>query len=338
MKLLSVKNLKMYFPFGGGMLKKGTSYVKAVDDVSFDVFEGETLGLVGESGCGKTTLGRCIMRVYDPTEGQILYDTGNGRGVVDLAKMTYKELHPYRQDIRMVFQDPRSSLNPRHTVLDIVGEALKVNKIARGKDLEERVRTLMARVGLRPEYIRRYPHAFSGGERQRIGIASALSVSPRLVVADEAVSALDVSVQAQTLNLLEDLQEEFSLTYIFIAHNLSVVQHISTRVLVMYVGRMVELADTNVLYRRPLHPYTEALMSAVPLPDPRQRERKGRIRLEGDIADPAAPPPGCNFHPRCPYAGERCKQEVPEMRELETGHFVACHRAEELELIGIRSQ
>ncbi|TVR51023.1 MAG: ATP-binding cassette domain-containing protein [Spirochaetaceae bacterium] len=339
MPLLSVQSLKMHFPFsGGGVFKKTKGVVKAVDGVTFDVTEGETLGLVGESGCGKSTLGRCILRVYDPTEGKILFNpNGAGdKGAVDLARLTYRELLPYRQQIRMIFQDPRSSLNPRLTVLEIIGEALKVNGIARGRELEDRVKELMARVGLRPEYLHRYPHAFSGGERQRIGIAAALSVSPRLVVADEAVSALDVSVQAQTLNLLEELQEEFQLTYIFVAHNLSVVQHISDRVLVMYVGRMVELAETAELYRNPLHPYTEALMSAVPLPDPKAVKTTGRIRLEGDVADPASPPPGCNFHPRCRYATERCRVEVPEMREVRPGRVVACHRAEELNLVGIR--
>jgi peptide/nickel transport system ATP-binding protein len=337
MKLLSVESLKMYFPFtSGSMFKKVSRNVKAVDDVSFDVFKGETLGLVGESGCGKTTLGRSILRVYKPTEGKILYTTRKG-DIVDLASIPERDLIPYRQEVRMIFQDPRSSLNPRLTVLDLIGEALKVNGIAKGKELEEMVKDLMARVGLRPEYLRRYPHAFSGGERQRIGIAAALSVNPSLVVANEAVSALDVSVQAQTLNLLQDLQSEFNLTYIFVAHNLSVVQHISDRVLVMYVGRMVELAHTNELYRHPLHPYTEALMSAVPLPDPTAVKTTGRIRLEGDVADPADPPPGCNFHPRCKYATEQCKVEVPKMREMSKGHFVACHRAEELTLVGVRS-
>ena len=339
MPLLSVQSLKMHFPFsGGGVFKKTKGVVKAVDGVTFDVMEGETLGLVGESGCGKSTLGRCILRVYDPTEGKILFNTNgaDGSGTIDLARLSYRELLPYRQQIRMIFQDPRSSLNPRLTVLEIIGEALKVNGIARGRELEDRVKELMARVGLRPEYLHRYPHAFSGGERQRIGIAAALSVNPRLVVADEAVSALDVSVQAQTLNLLEELQEEFQLTYIFVAHNLSVVQHISDRVLVMYVGRMVELAETAELYRNPLHPYTEALMSAVPLPDPKAAKTTGRIRLEGDVADPASPPPGCNFHPRCRYATERCRVEVPQMREVKPGRVVACHRAEELSLVGIR--
>jgi peptide/nickel transport system ATP-binding protein len=238
----------------------------------------------------------------------------------------------------MIFQDPVSSLNPRLTVLEIIGEAMKVNGIARGKDLEERVQVLMRKVGLRREYIRRYPHAFSGGERQRIGIARALSLNPRLVVADEAVSALDVSVQAQTINLLEDLQAEFGLTYVFVAHNLSVVQHISDRVLVMYVGKTVELADTDTLFQRPLHPYTEALLSAVPVPDPTQRNRRKRILLTGEVADPASPPPGCSFHPRCQYAVKRCAEEIPVWRELEKGHQVSCHRAEELELSGIRTE
>ncbi len=335
-KLLKVQKLKMHFPFrpNGRSSKRVEGVIKAVDDVSFDVYEGETLGIVGESGCGKTTLGRSIMRIYNPTSGEILYKNREDKEI-NLAGMTNKELIPYRTDLRMVFQDPRSSLNPRLTVMELIGEALKVNKIARGKELEDRVKDLMNKVGLRPEYIRRYPHAFSGGERQRIGIAAALSVNPRLVVADEAVSALDVSVQAQTINLMEDLQEEYNLTYLFVAHNLSVVQHISDRVLVMYVGRMVELCNTNDLYRRPLHPYTEALLSAVPLPDPRKRNNT-RIRLVGDVADPAHVPSGCNFHPRCPYATPQCSNEIPEMRELEKGHFVSCHHAERLVLKGVR--
>ncbi len=333
-RILEIRSLRMHFPFSRGLFRKTRGVVKAVDDVAFDVYVGETLGLVGESGCGKTTLGRCIMRVYEPTAGSIGYHRCDG-SIVDLAAMSEKELLPYRRDLRMIFQDPVSSLNPRLTVLEIVGEALRVNGIASGRELEERVVDLMRKVGLRPEYIRRYPHAFSGGERQRIGIARALALRPRMVVADEAVSALDVSVQAQTINLLEDLQREFGLTYLFVAHNLSVVQHISDRVLVMYVGRMAELADTNVLYRRPLHPYTEALLSAVPLPDPTARGARHRVFLEGDVADPASPPAGCYFHPRCRYAAERCRLEQPAWREVEPGHHVACHRAAEVALAGI---
>lgn len=332
--LLEVKNLKMHFPITKGLFSRVVGHVKAVDDVSFSVFEGETLGLVGESGCGKTTTGRCLLRVYEPTDGELIYHEASGKKV-DLMDLGMGELKPYRRQIRMIFQDPHSSLNPRMPVLDIIGEPLRVNHLARGRELEDRVADLMRKVGLRPEYMRRYPHAFSGGERQRIGIARALAVNPRLVVCDEAVSALDVSVQAQTLNLLQDLQEEFDLTYLFVAHDLSVVEHISDRVAVMYVGKMVELADTDSLYNNPHHPYTEALLSAVPKPDPRLRDKLARIRLTGEVADPANPPSGCYFHPRCSYAKERCKIETPALREIEPGHYAACHFSEELELKGV---
>jgi peptide/nickel transport system ATP-binding protein len=332
--ILEVRGVKMHFPITKGFLDRRVGTVKAVDDVSFSLYEGETLGLVGESGCGKTTLGRCILRVYKPTAGGIEYHTAGGE-TVDLAAMQNRDLKPFRREIRMIFQDPQSSLNPRHTILEIVGEPLMVNKIARGVELEEKVSRLLEQVGLRPEYLRRYPHAFSGGERQRIGIARALALNPRLVVADEAVSALDVSVQAQTLNLLQDLQKDFSLTYIFVAHNLSVVQHICNRVAVMYVGRLMELADTHELYFSPRHPYTEALMSAVPKPDPRLRRQTERIRLEGEVADPANPPPGCHFHPRCRYARDRCRTEVPAIRDIGGGRLCACHFAEELKLKGV---
>ncbi|GIV77757.1 MAG: ABC transporter ATP-binding protein [Litorilinea sp.] len=334
--LLEVKSLQMHFPITAGFFRRVVGHVRAVDDVNFVVREGETLGLVGESGCGKTTTGRCILRAYKPTGGQILYRRPDGR-VVDLAPMSEKELKPYRQQIRMIFQDPFSSLNPRMPVLDIVGDPLKVNKIAAGKELEERVAMLLRRVGLRPEYMRRYPHAFSGGERQRIGIARALALDPRLVVADEAVSALDVSVRAQILNLLQDLQAEYNLTYLFVSHDLSVIEYICDRVAVMYVGKIVELTETKRLFNTPKHPYTEALLSAVPKPDPRLRRRKQRIVLEGDVADPANPPSGCYFHPRCRYAKTRCSQETPPLRMVEPGHLVACHYAEELQLQGVRS-
>jgi peptide/nickel transport system ATP-binding protein len=327
--LLEINNLKMHFPITKGLLRRVVGHVRAVDDASFTVYEGETLGLVGESGCGKTTLGRSVMRIYQPTAGEILYRDRGGREV-DLAKLDNKELKPYRRDIRMIFQDPQSSLNPRLPVLEIIGEPMKVNGIARGRDLEERVAELLRKVGLRPEYIRRYPHAFSGGERQRIGIARALALNPRLVVADEAVSALDVSVRAQIINLLQDLQQEFHLTYIFVAHDLSVVEHICDRVAVMYVGKIVELAETDALYAAPHHPYTRALLSAVPRPDPRMRGSAERIRLQGEVADPAHPPSGCSFHPRCSYAVERCAVETPPLREVSSGHLAACHRAEEL--------
>lgn len=332
--LLDVRGLKMHFPITQGVFRRPTGFVRAVDDVSFTIYQGETLGLVGESGCGKTTTGRCLLRVYEPTAGEILYNDRNGRNV-DLATLGTKGLKPYRREIRMIFQDPYSSLNPRLPVLEIVGEPLKVNKIATGQELEDRVAGLLGRVGLRPEYMRRYPHAFSGGERQRIGIARALALNPRLVVADEAVSALDVSVQAQTLNLLQDLQAEFNLTYLFVAHDLSVVQYISDRVAVMYVGKLVELATTQDLFARPAHPYTEALLSAVPKPDPRLRGKGQRIRLAGEVADPAHPPTGCYFHPRCRYAKDRCRVEAPALRDVGGGHVVACHFSEELQLKGV---
>lgn len=334
--LLEVRNLHMQFPIRRGMFRRTAGYVKAVNDVSFSIRLGETLSLVGESGCGKTTTGRCIVRVYKPTAGEIQYQSDDQAGV-DLAQLDNRELRPYRRQIRMIFQDPFSSLNPRLPILQIVGESLKVNGIASGSELEERVASLLERVGLRPEYIRRYPHAFSGGERQRIGIARALALNPRLIVADEAVSALDVSVQAQILNLLQDLQEEFNLTYLFIAHDLSVVEHISHRVAVMYVGKIVELANTDELFENPLHPYTEALLSAVPKPDPRLRNRGLRIRLEGEVADPSSPPGGCYFHPRCRYAEDRCRDEEPAVREIGKDHWVACHFAEELQLRGFEA-
>lgn len=331
--LLRVKDLRMHFPiYKGGIVRRLVGYVKAVDGISFFIRAGETFGLVGESGCGKTTTGRCILRVYDPTAGQIQYQAQDGQEI-DLTLVKGRALDPYRKEIRMIFQDPYSSLNPRMNVLNIVGEPLRNYKMALGQELEDRVAGLLKRVGLRPEYIRRYPHAFSGGERQRIGIARALALSPRLVVADEPVSALDVSVRAQVLNLLQDLQEDFDLTYVFVAHDLSVVRYLCDRVTVMYVGKISEVAETETLYQHPLHPYTEALMSAVPKPDPRLRSK--RIILEGDVADPANPPSGCYFHPRCRYAQARCSAEHPELREVEPEHYVACHYAEELSLRGV---
>ncbi len=335
--LLDIKGLKMHFPVRHGLFKGVSGWVKAVDDVSFSIREGETLGLVGESGCGKTTLGRCVLRVYQPTSGEILY-TGTDGASVDLAALETRKLRAYRREIRLVFQDPQSSLNPRLSVLQIVGEPLLVHGVAKGRDLEDRVAALLGRVGLRPEYLRRYPHAFSGGERQRIGIARALALNPRLVVADEAVSALDVSVRAQTLNLLQDLQKELHLTYLFVAHDLSVVQHVSDRVVVMYVGKLAEIASTEELYFRPRHPYTEALMSSVPRPDPRGRRKGSRIRLEGEVADPAHPPTGCYFHPRCRYAQERCRAEAPALRDVGGGHWAACHFAGDLALKGVADQ
>jgi len=330
--MLEVQNLKKYFPIYGGFFRRTVGHVKAVDGVNLFIRPGETLGLVGESGCGKTTTGRCIIRAYSPLDGRILYRREDGN-VVDLALMDDQSLKPYHREIRLIFQDPYSSLNPRMPVVDLVGEPMKVNKIAKGQDLEERVAELLRRVGLRPEYMKRYPHAFSGGERQRIGVARALSLNPRLVICDEAVSALDVSVRAQILNLLEDLQEEYHLTYLFIAHDLSVVEYICDRVAVMYVGKLVELTSTDELFAQPYHPYTEALLSAVPQPDPLIRDQKQRIVLEGEVPDPAAPPSGCYFHPRCRYSdGSRCANETPVLREISPLHFVACHHAETLSL------
>ena len=335
--LLDVRHLKMWFPRRRGTFARQIDTIKAVDDVSFTIQPGETLGLVGESGCGKTTVGRCIVRAYQPTGGEILYHERSANGPVstDLAQLDRQSMRRYRQEIRMIFQDPYSSLNPRMTVFEIVSEVLKVNRLASGSELEDRVAHLLQRVGLRPEYMRRYPHAFSGGERQRIVIARALATNPRLIIADEAISALDVSIRAQILNLLEDLQDELGLTYLFIAHDLSVIRHICDRVNVMYVGKLVESAEATTLYTYPKHPYTEALMSSVPIHDPRQRNRERRIRLEGDVADPANPPSGCYFHPRCRYAQERCKHEEPPLHPLDTDHFVACHFAEELSLRGV---
>lgn len=330
--LLELNDLRMHFPIRKGAFRHVVGHVKAVDGVSLRVEDGETLGIVGESGCGKSTLARTVLRIYRPTSGEIRY-RGRSGGTVDLAALSGSALDEIHRDLRMVFQDPQSSLNPRLPVIDIIGEVLSVNGIVKGGELEHRVAELMQSVGLRPEYMRRYPHAFSGGERQRIGIARALASNPRLVIADEAVSALDVSVQAQTINLLQDLQEQFGLTYLFVAHDLSVVRHISDNIAVMYVGRVVEKAPTEQIFSRPLHPYTEALLSAVPIADPRQRRHGQRIRLAGEVADPAHPPPGCAFHPRCRYATELCKQEVPALRGVTAdGHAVACHHAESLSL------
>jgi len=325
--LLDVRGLKKYFPIAKGLLRRVSGHVRAVDDVSFTVNEGETLGLVGESGCGKTTVSRCILRAIDPTGGEILYRTRKGK-VVDLAPMPARDLAPLRQEIQMVFQDPFGSLNPRMTLLDNVGEPLLVNGMRDREQRADRVAELLRLVGLRPEFMHRFPHAFSGGQRQRIGIARALATNPRLVVADEPVSALDVSVQAQVLNLLLELQRSLRLTFLFVAHDLSVVRHISDRVAVMYVGQLVELAPTASMFERPLHPYTAALLRAVPVPDPRSRDEDGV--LPGEVPSPAAPPSGCYFHPRCRYAENRCRQEPPALREIVPGHFARCHFAGEL--------
>ncbi|HTQ01631.1 MAG TPA: oligopeptide/dipeptide ABC transporter ATP-binding protein [Casimicrobiaceae bacterium] len=329
--LLEVKGLRKHFPIRRGLLQRTVGQVKAVDDVSFSLNEGETLSLVGESGCGKTTTSRCILRALMPSAGQVLLsDDGE---VVDVAKVPKERLRPLRRQMQMIFQDPFSSLNPRMTLLDIVGEPLLVHGEGNAQARTDRVVELLRLVGLRPEYLRRYPHAFSGGQRQRIGIARALALNPRLVVADEPVSALDVSVQAQILNLLLDLQQKLGLTYLFVAHDLSVVKHISVRVAVMYVGRIVETAPTEALFASPKHPYTEALLSAVPIPDPRLRS--DRIVLEGDVADPANAPPGCHFHPRCRYAQAICRERSPALEEVAPLHFVSCHRARELALRGV---
>jgi peptide/nickel transport system ATP-binding protein len=330
--LLEVHDLRKEFPIRHGLLRRLVGQVRAVDGVSFHIDRGETLSLVGESGCGKTTTARCILRAITPTAGQIIFRGGHG-APVDVAALPYKQVRPLRREMQMVFQDPYSSLNPRKTLLDIVGEPLLVNRVGTRAQRIERVAELLRLVGLRPEYMRRFPHAFSGGQRQRIGIARALALNPSLVVADEPVSALDVSVQAQILNLLVDLQAELGLTYLFVAHDLSVVKHVSDRVAVMYVGRIVELAPTERLFTRPAHPYTEALLAAVPKPDPRLRGRS--LVLEGEVADPANAPAGCAFHPRCPYAVERCRSEVPRLEPVAAGHLVSCHRARELTLRGI---
>ena len=331
-RLLEVNGLKKFFPIRRGVMQRVVGHVRAVDDVSFFVEKSECLSLVGESGCGKTTTSRCILRAIHPTEGQILFRPEDG-SVVDVAKFSKGELRPLRRQMQMIFQDPFSSLNPRRTLLDIVAEPLVANGIGNRQERLDRVAELLKLVGLRPEYMRRYPHAFSGGQRQRIGIARALALNPSLVVADEPVSALDVSVQAQILNLMLRLQDQLGLTYLFVAHDLSVVKHVSDRVAVMYVGRIVEMASTAPLFATPKHPYTEALMSAVPKPDPRLRSQ--RIVLEGEVADPANPPSGCYFHPRCRYAVESCRTDTPQLQEIQPGHFVSCHRAAELSLKGI---
>ena len=331
--LLEVKSLKKYFPIKKGFFKKVVGQVRAVDGVNFYIKEGETLGLVGESGCGKTTTSRCILRALDPTAGQILFRKETGE-VIDVATLPQGEMRPLRREMQMIFQDPFASLNPRMNLLDIVGEPmLVVEGVKSRQERTERVAELLRLVGLRPEYMQRFPHAFSGGQRQRIVIARALALHPRLVVADEPVSALDVSVQAQVLNLLLKLQDELHLTYLFVAHDLSVVKHITDRVAVMYVGKIAETAPTDELFNAPKHPYTAALMSAVPVPDPRIRSKM--IPLEGDVPSPANPPSGCYFHPRCPHVVDVCRTAPPELEEISPNHYVSCHRARELELTGI---
>ena len=324
-KLLEIKNLKKYFNVKkAGFNKKMT--VRAVDDVSMDIYKGETLGLVGESGCGKTTLGRTIIRLYEPTSGTIIYD---GKTIYDSENKIAEKMLPYRRKMQIIFQDPSASLDPRMTVGEIVGEALDIHKLCTGKgERIERINHLLEEVGLNTEHSNRFPHEFSGGQQQRIGIARALAVEPEFIVCDEPISALDVSIQSQVVNMLEDLQADLGLTYLFIAHDISVVRHISNRIGVMYLGNLVELAESYELYKNPIHPYTKTLMSAVPIPDPVVTRSRERLILEGDIPSPINPPSGCKFHTRCPYATERCKEEAPVFKDYGSGHFAACHLLE----------
>ncbi len=326
-KLLEVKNLVKHFPVRSGIFSRVEAYVRAVDGISFDLAPGETLGLVGESGCGKSTAGRSILRLIEPTSGEIRF---KGIDIINLDRESMRKL---RREMQIIFQDPYASLNPRMTVGSIVGEPLAIHKIAKGEERENRVADILRRVGLRPEHMRRYPHEFSGGQRQRIGIARALALNPQLIIGDEPVSALDVSIQAQVLNLLEDLQEEFGMAYLIIAHDLSVVQHISDRIAVMYLGKIVELSTADGIVMSPRHPYTEALLSAVPVPDPSVK-KQGRIILTGDVPSPVNPPSGCRFHTRCRYKEDRCVSEEPEMRQVAPGHFSACHFSEDIFIRG----
>ncbi len=320
--LLRVDDLVKHFPIYQGVIRRQVGAVHAVDGVSFDIYKGETFGLVGESGCGKSTTGRTIIRLYKPTDGHVYYDG------TDLASLSEREMRQMRRKLQIIFQDPYASLNPRMTVEDIIGEPLLVHKVATGKEIKERVKELLKQVGLNPAFSDRYPHEFSGGQRQRISIARSLALQPDLIICDEPISALDVSIQAQVINLLEDLQSQFGLTYLFIAHDLSMVRHISDRVAVMYLGIIVELAERDELYEHPLHPYSQALLSAVPIPDPIAEERRQRVILEGDVPSPVNPPSGCRFRTRCPIAEPLCAEEKPEWREIKSGHFVACHFSE----------
>ena len=317
-KLLELKNVKKYFPVKAGVFRRTVDHVKAVDDVSFHIYKGETLGLVGESGCGKSTTGRTILQLLEATEGEIYFE---GKNLLELNK---KDLRDMRKDMQIIFQDPYASLNPRMTVADIVGEPLDIHNLADSKEeRNERVLEILDTVGLGKEHMRRYPHEFSGGQRQRIGVARALAVDPKLIIADEPVSALDVSIQAQVINMMQDLQDEFDLTYLFIAHDLSVVKHISDRIAVMYLGKLVEIADKTELFENTLHPYTQALLSAIPIADPTYE--KERIVLEGDVPSPVDPPSGCRFHPRCPKAMDVCSEKIPEFKEYNDDHYAACH-------------
>lgn len=331
MNILEVVDLKKHYPIHAGLLRREIGRVRAVDGVSFHIAQGETLALVGESGCGKTTVSRCILRALAPTSGAMHFTIPEGQSV-DLAAVSKRALRPLRRHMQMIFQDPYSSLNPRMMVGDIIAEPLKVNGVP-AAERNARVLELLELVQMPASARSRFPHAFSGGQRQRIGIARALALNPRLIVADEPVSALDVSVQAQIINLLLDLQDRLGLSMLFVAHDLSVVRHVSDRVAVMYVGRIVEIAPTDALYRAPRHPYTETLLAAVPAPDPTLRGR--RMKATGEVADPARPPPGCAFHPRCPYAVERCRVERPDLTEVAPGRFTSCHRANEIELAGV---
>lgn len=317
--ILEVKNVKKYFPVQKGLLGRSTGWLKAVDDVSFSVKEGETLGIVGESGCGKSTLGRNIIRLQKPTDGQILYKNQ------DITFFNETKLRTVRKEMQIVFQDPYASLNPKHKVGELIGEPLRAHNQGSAREREMRVKWLLERVGLEHHHITRYPHEFSGGQRQRIGIARALALSPKLIVCDEPISALDVSVQSQVINLLQDLQDEFGLTYLFIAHDLSVVRHISSRIAVMYLGKIVELGETEEIYHNPAHPYTRALLSAIPIPNPIEQRKKERVILSGDVPSPINPPQGCRFHTRCPIAEERCKTEEPRFEEKNEGRWAACH-------------